>query len=52
MADVTVYAVGGLFLPAGEAWRTVLAANPDLPLYGVDGYHPAELGTYLTALMV
>jgi hypothetical protein len=45
-------AVGGLFLPAGEAWRTVLAGSPDLPLYGLDGYHPAELGTYLTALIV
>jgi hypothetical protein len=45
-------AVGGLFLPAGEAWRTALAASPDLQLYGVDGFHPAELGTYLAALVV
>jgi hypothetical protein len=45
-------AVGGLFLPGGEAWRTVLVANPDLPLYGPDGFHPGELGTYLTALVV
>lgn len=45
-------AVGGLFLPAGDAWRTVLVSNPDLPLYGIDGYPPAELGTYLTALVV
>lgn len=45
-------AVAGLFLPGGEAWRAVLAANPELPLYGPDGFHPTELGTYLTALVV
>jgi hypothetical protein len=45
-------AVDGLFLPAGEAWRAAWAANADLPLYGPDGFHPSELGTYLTALVV
>jgi hypothetical protein len=45
-------AVRGLFLPAGEAWRAALATNGDLPLYGLDGFHPAELGTYLAALVV
>jgi hypothetical protein len=45
-------AVGGLFLPAGEAWRAAWTANADLPLYGPDGFHPSELGTYLTALVV
>ena len=44
--------VGGLFLPAGEAWRTAWVADPQLPLYGPDGYHPSELGTYLAALVV
>ena len=44
--------VGGLFLPAGEAWRTAWAVDPQLPLYGPDGYHPSELGTYLAALVV
>jgi hypothetical protein len=44
--------VGALFLPAGEAWRTAWAADPQLPLYGPDGYHPSELGTYLAALVV
>jgi hypothetical protein len=45
-------AVDGLFLPAGEAWRTAWAVDPTLPLYGSDGFHPSELGTYLAALVV
>jgi hypothetical protein len=45
-------AVHGLFLPAGEAWRAAWAVDPELPLYGADGFHPSELGTYLTALVV
>jgi hypothetical protein len=44
--------VGGLFLPAGEAWRAAWADDPQLLLYGPDGYHPSELGTYLAALVV
>ncbi|HET6778115.1 MAG TPA: hypothetical protein VFH26_04455 [Gemmatimonadales bacterium] len=44
--------VGGLFLPAGEAWRAAWVSDPQLPLYGPDGYHPSELGTYLAALVV
>ena len=45
-------AVGGLFIPAGEAWRSALAEDPSLPLYGPDGFHPAPLGTYLVALVM
>jgi hypothetical protein len=44
--------VGGLFLPAGEAWRAAWGADPQLLLYGPDGYHPSELGTYIAALVV
>ncbi len=44
--------VEGLFLPAGEAWRTAWVADPQLQLYGPDGYHPSELGTYVAALVV
>jgi hypothetical protein len=44
--------VGGVFLPAGEAWRAAWAAGPRIALYGPDGFHPSELGTYLTALVV
>lgn len=39
--------VAGLFLPAGEAWIGAWALAPQLQLYGSDGYHPSELGTYL-----
>ncbi|HEY8197800.1 MAG TPA: hypothetical protein VIG04_12520 [Gemmatimonadales bacterium] len=45
-------AVGGVFLPAGEAWRAAWSAGPGIALYGRDGFHPSELGTYLTALVV
>src|SRR3954468_18801752 len=45
-------AVGGVFLPAGEAWRAAWAAGPRVALYGPDGFHPSELGTYLAALVV
>jgi hypothetical protein len=44
--------VGGVFLPAGEAWRAAWANDPDLRLYGGDGYHPSPLGTYAAALVV
>src|SRR4051812_27729064 len=45
-------AVGGLFLPAGEAWRTAWATDPSLQLYGDDDYHPSELGSLLAAFVV
>ncbi len=44
--------VDGLFLPAGEAWLGAWTLDPQLQLYGSDGYHPSELGTYLAALVV
>jgi hypothetical protein len=45
-------AVDGVFLPAGEAWRAAWSAGPRIALYGPDGFHPSQLGTYLTALVV
>ena len=45
-------AVGGLFLPAGEAWRAAWAIDPSLALFSSDGFHPSELGTYLAGLVV
>ncbi len=44
--------VGGVLLPAGEAWRVAWAVDPDLELYGADGFHPSEMGTYLAALVM
>lgn len=41
--------VNGMFIPAGEAWRTAWAADSTLQLYGADGFHPSRLGTYLAA---
>jgi hypothetical protein len=45
-------AVGGVFIPAGEAWRIALAADSGIGLYGPDGFHPSARGTWLTALVI
>ncbi|HEV8147182.1 MAG TPA: hypothetical protein VGP79_12410 [Bryobacteraceae bacterium] len=44
--------VGGVFLPAGEAWRIAWRRDPSLPFYGSDGFHPAQLGSFLAALVI
>lgn len=44
--------VGGVFLPAGEAWRILLAEHPDMEIYGKDGYHPSPMGSFLAALEI
>jgi hypothetical protein len=49
-ATAAARAVGGIVVPIGVAWRDALAADPTLPLYGGDGYHPAPAGTLLAAL--
>lgn len=36
----------------GRAWEAALAAKPDLPLYGGDGNHQAELGAFVTAAVL
>lgn len=43
--------VGGIFIPAGEAWRTAWAIDPDLAFYGDDLFHPSRMGTYMAALV-
>ncbi len=45
-------AINGLFAPAGEAWQKAWERDSTLPLYGPDGFHPSEMGTYLAALVV
>ncbi|HEY6146635.1 MAG TPA: hypothetical protein VIZ69_03020 [Thermoanaerobaculia bacterium] len=44
--------VGGLLLPAGEAWRAAWARNPKAELYSADGFHPTAEGSYLAALVM
>ena len=51
-SQLAARAVGGVLLPAGQAWVAAWAVDPQLALYGPDGYHPGELGTYLAALVI
>jgi hypothetical protein len=43
--------VGGMFIPAAEAFLEAWAEDPALALYGGDQFHPSPLGTYLVALV-
>jgi len=43
---------GGVFLPAGEAWRIAWRRDPTLAFYGPDGFHPSKLGSFLAALVI
>ena len=45
-------AVGGVLLPAGDAWRSAWAIDARLALYSPDGLHPSNSGTYLAALVI
>lgn len=45
-------AVDGLFMPAGEVWRSAWAVEPGLDLYGPDGFHPSRLGSIVAALVI
>jgi hypothetical protein len=45
-------AVGGVAVPVGLAWKLALEADPTLPLYAPDGYHPAPAGSLLAALTI
>ncbi len=44
--------VTGVFAPAGDAWTAAWEADPGLPLYGGDGFHPSVTGTYLAAIVI
>lgn len=44
--------VGGIFLPAGEAWRAAWRVDPTLQLYSPDGLHPTPAGSYAAALVI
>ena len=43
---------GALLLPAGAAWLAAWEADPELPLYGADAFHPSRMGSYLAALVI
>ena len=45
-------ASGGMFLPAGEAWREAWRLDPAAPLYSADGLHPTVAGSYAAALVI
>lgn len=45
-------AVDGELWPVGSAWRAARRADPSVPLYGPDRFHPSPLGTYLAALVM
>jgi hypothetical protein len=51
-SQLAAAAVGGIFLPVGESWRSAWAVDPNLALYGPDGFHPSALGSYLAALVI
>jgi len=50
--ETAARSVGGLLFPAGEAWRSAWDRDPNLGLYGPDGFHPSLLGSYLAALVM
>jgi hypothetical protein len=42
----------GLLCPAGLAWKLAWREQPDLPLYGPDGFHPSLMGSILAAMTI
>ncbi len=44
--------IGGVLLPAGEAWRSVERRAPKLALYSSDGLHPTVAGSYVAGAVV
>jgi len=45
-------AVNGIFIPAGLAWVHAWELDPELQLFGPDGFHPSSLGTAVAALTI
>jgi hypothetical protein len=45
-------AVEGLFMPAGLAWVHTWNQDPEIQLYGPDGFHPSYLGSAVAALTI
>ena len=45
-------AVGGVFIPAGDAFRALHEGHPELEPYGADAFHPSAMGTVVSAYVV
>jgi hypothetical protein len=45
-------AARALLLPAGEALRSAYTADPGMPLFDADGFHPLPLGSFGAALVI
>ncbi|MGH7515498.1 MAG: SGNH/GDSL hydrolase family protein [Gemmatimonadales bacterium] len=45
-------AANAVLFPAGEALRSAYQANPGMPLFDTDGFHPARLGSEGVALVI
>jgi hypothetical protein len=45
-------AAHALLLPAGEALRWAYGADPGMPLFDADGFHPLPLGSFGVALVI
>lgn len=50
--DLAATTTNGALIPAGEAWQAAWRLDDTLPLYGGDGFHPSQQGTYLAALVM
>jgi hypothetical protein len=44
--------VGGMLIPAGEAWRSAWRRDPNLSLLKRDGVHPTPMGSFTIALSI
>lgn len=44
--------VGGVFIPAGEAWRAAWRRDPRTELYASDRFHPTAKGSLLAAMVI
>lgn len=49
---LTAQDIGGMMIPAGEAWRGVWKRVPNAPLLKRDGEHPTALGSFTVALSI
>ena len=45
-------AANAILFPAGEALRSAYRADPTLPLFQLDGFHPTDVGSYGAALVI